>query len=120
MHLFQNQIDIGKQVDAKDMFDAMLNSAYMKKRGYTLLYHNPQYDNDKKTKKVSGITITKTTKGKVVGYSLCFNHSNEMIYLHFRFLTGQITSFTYELMLGDANTADADLIELCKELKNNL
>ncbi|MDA2922855.1 hypothetical protein MYX07_06355 [Patescibacteria group bacterium AH-259-L07] len=109
--MLNNSVDLGKAVDAKDLFDALVNSDYMKNRGYGILYAHPYYDENQTQIKKGGVTIAKGTKGKINRYGLCYEHENELLYVHIRIEIGTTTEFSYNITMGDEKIIEADLVE---------
>ena len=119
--MFENKMEIGKRIDAKDLFEKINKSRYMKKGGYKILYSRTYYEEISKVEnREDGISVVKKeTTNKIIGYGLCFAHDRKMLYIHIRiFETGLVSGFNYAQLCGDEKKGEKDLIELAKEIKN--
>lgn len=96
-------MDLGTNVQASDLFDAMKQSPVMKQKGYELLYD----------------TAYTVHHGEMDGYGLCYlDETNCKTYIHVRIHGhGTVSSFEYHTTLDANKTADNDMNDLLKELK---
>lgn len=119
----KNTVDLGKTVDAKDLYDTMQKSVYMNNRKYEILYANAYYGTKEEFEIKDGIKHKKTVpdKNKIEGYGICFSHDDESIYTHIR-ISGdsQVDEFSYGITMGNQKIAEKDILELAKEIKNIL
>ena len=96
------QMNLGMNVQAIDLFNAMKQSSVMTQNGYVLLYEK---------------TFTAQQNGSD-GYGLCFTDSTRNTYIHIRIYGhGVVSSFEYIATLDVNKTADNDMDDLLQELK---
>ena len=116
-----DKVKLEMKINGTDIFEAMKNSGYMKKRGYKILYAKSLYEDIKYNKTVKGVKLERTKKGKLIEHRLCYAHFDELIYLHILSLKPELISeFSYLVACGDENKAESDLANLVQEVKKNL
>jgi len=98
----QIPITVNCSIDPDKLFNTLLKSQYMQKRGYTILYSNNDGQGN---------------------YGLCYNHDNDLIYIHVRVLTTHApNTFSYFVALGEKqhkNQIESDLKSLVSEIETN-
>ena len=116
-----DKVKLEMKINGTDIFEAMKNSGYMKKRGYEILYARSLSEEIKDKKTVNGVKLEKTKKGKkgkLIEHRLCYAHPDELIYLHILSLKPELISeFDYLIACGDENKAESDLANLVQEVK---
>ena len=119
-----NEIEIGKKIDAKDLFDAIKNSGYMTERGYKILYARKFHERKTEKTKTSGVEIKKSVESnKIIGYGFCFHADAKELkgikYVHLRINSGVVSAFSYTITMGNENEIEEDLVNLANLLKSS-
>jgi len=98
----QISITVNRFIDAKKLHNDLLRSQCMRNRGYTILYSNDYGQGN---------------------YGLCYEHPNDLIYIHIRVLAADSpNTFRYFIALGERshkNQIDIDLQNLVIEIETN-
>ena len=96
-------VDLGFNIQANVLFDAMKQSPIMSQKGYNVLYTN---------------TYTTQQNGHD-GYGLCYENYQATAYIHVRIINHwKVSSFEYTALLDNKKrVADKDIQDLLLELK---
>lgn len=98
----QIPITINRSIDANKLYNVLLQSNYMKKRGYAILYSSDYGQGN---------------------YGLCYFHDSDLIYIHIRILAADLpNTFRYFITLGERkhkNQIDTDLKNLTNEVETS-
>ena len=95
-------VKFGKRLDGAKVFKDMLDSGYMQRQGYDVMYSR-NYKDD---------------KGNIELFGLCYvKEGTKSIYIHVRVKSGLISTFSYFIGMGDIAKINSDMLALAKKIK---
>ncbi len=115
------KVKLGKQIDAKTLYQKLLSSAHMMHRGYQVLFKSTFKTNNTVIEMEDGTIVHKPSPSIITGYNFCFYNSPEKTVINVNiFVTNDSADAYYYFSTNHALTAGTDMTEVENEIKQNI